>query len=84
MARNPAPKPIGAPLPKDWRDQIPWQIPPMLAKIDPRDYDATASAFEAAQRGRLSDDWAREWRNWCRAILVSQHETLVLPERLFG
>lgn len=72
------PKPTGTPLPAVWRTST-WQVPPMLAKIPPSDYEATARAFERASATALSDDWPGQWRAWCRNILVTRE-----PEKPFG
>jgi hypothetical protein len=49
----------------------------MLARIPEARYDAVAEAFTANARGRVSDDWTRDWRDWCRADLVRRTEAFV-------
>lgn len=64
------------PLPLTWRENVvtTWRITAMLNKIPDIDYEATATAFERHHRdaGTLSDDWGREWRDWCRRVLFSR------------
>lgn len=66
------------PLPADWRTST-WQVPPMLAKIRPEDYERTAREFEADARGKVSDDWREAWKVWCRRILIEGGKRLT-PE----
>lgn len=54
------------PLPTRWRTST-WQVPAMMAKISPENYEQTAREFEDYHRARgtLSDDWRRLWSDWC-------------------
>lgn len=54
------------PLPDKWRTST-WQVPAMMAKIRPENYEQTAREFEEhyRARGTLSDDWRMLWRDWC-------------------
>lgn len=75
MPRRPArlaPKPIGTPLPSDWRRTSNWRVWAMLARIPDSEYETQARAFEAHNVGRLSDDWTRDWKTWCRMVLVNR------------
>lgn len=80
MARRPAarrPVVTGTRISADWRASVPsWPISAMLANIRPEDYEATARAFETHHRGAgtVSDDWMREWKQWCRDVLVGRRE----------
>lgn len=77
-------KPEGHPLPRDWRASSAWKVSAMLARISPIDYDATADAFEADARGKVSADWPAVWRAWCRDILVGRRHVVPEPTNLFG
>lgn len=71
------------PLPANWRTST-WQVPPMLAKIRPEDYERTAREFEADARGKVSDDWREAWKVWCRRILVDSVRKETLPTARMG
>lgn len=85
MARRPkpVPKPIGTSLPSDWRDRANWKVVAMLAKINHEEYEEQATAFERANATAMSDDWAGQWKAWCRNILVRRFNAWV-PEKPFG
>lgn len=44
----------------------------MLAKIPADEYEIVANDFERRRIDMLSDDWTREWKDHCRAILVER------------
>lgn len=78
MPRKPVPTVTRIPLPHDWRDHVrDWQITAMLNKIPQSDYLAEVRAFEldALANEALSDDWAGQWRAWCRRRLVERFNT---------
>jgi hypothetical protein len=68
-ARVKAPEVAAVPLPANWRTST-WQVPAMLAKIAPADYERTAREFEADARGKASADWTKEWKAWCHRIMI--------------
>ena len=77
MSRRPVARVSGTRIPADWRRVVPsWPIWTMLAKIPCDRYEATARMFEAHHRGAgtVSDDWMREWKQWCRDVLTGRRE----------
>jgi hypothetical protein len=88
VARKPKiapPKPLGTPLPADWRQHNgAWRIQAMLARIPDGEYATIYTRFERQARGRVSDDWMCEWKAFCHHMLMTTYGDRATAGDLFA
>lgn len=62
------------PLSPDWRNDGRWRITAMLAKIPQDEYLSEAREFENHHicHQTVSDDWLKQWHDWCFGKLVGR------------